>query len=183
MEVRFKSKKTIFDFMITAVAAVVSVTMMIYGVFHFGLKESWPELVLNCFYVICIAMMWMYFFKYRITSQQFNYWCTLNLGVTVLLRDILFPPAFDNKIFSLVCLTLAVGLIMMLTFFYARKDWKTYSKRNLWTICIVDMVIAVLYSVYILLHPTNEYTSYLLTEIWIRPTIAYGLVACFMKED
>ncbi|MBQ9410029.1 MAG: hypothetical protein IJU21_00300 [Bacteroidales bacterium] len=30
--------------------------------------------------------------KIRITTRQFNYWCSLCLGVTVLLRDILFPP-------------------------------------------------------------------------------------------
>ena len=29
-----------------------------------------------------------------------------------------------------------------------------------------------------LLHLTN----YMLTEIWIRPTITYGLVACFVTE-
>ena len=26
------------------------------------------------------------------------------------------------------------------------------------------------------------YTNYFLTEIWIRPTITYGLVACFVTE-
>ena len=30
--------------------------------------------------------------------------------------------------------------------------------------------------------PINEYTDYMLTEIWIRPTITYGLVACFVTE-
>jgi len=75
-----------------------------------------------------------------------------------------------------------VLLIIMLTYFYARKDWKTYSKRNLWMIFIVDMLIAVLYNVVILLEPGDEYTAYMLTEIWIRPTITYGLVACFIKE-
>ena len=28
----------------------------------------------------------------------------------------------------------------------------------------------------------DEYTNYMLTEIWIRPTITYGLVACFVTE-
>jgi len=28
----------------------------------------------------------------------------------------------------------------------------------------------------------DEYTNYYLTEIWIRPTISYGLVACFVTE-
>lgn len=31
-------------------------------------------------------------------------------------------------------------------------------------------------------NPDNEYTTYLLTEIWIRPTLIYGLVACFVSE-
>jgi hypothetical protein len=29
---------------------------------------------------------------------------------------------------------------------------------------------------------TDESTNYMLTEIWIRPTITYGLVACFVTE-
>ena len=70
----------------------------------------------------------------------------------------------------------------MLTFFCAPKEWKTYSKRNLWMICLIDMVIAALYNYDIYLEPINEYTGYLLTEIWIRPTITYGLVACFVSE-
>jgi len=28
----------------------------------------------------------------------------------------------------------------------------------------------------------DEYTNYYLTEIWIRPTISYGLVACFVTD-
>ena len=28
-----------------------------------------------------------------------------------------------------------------------------------------------------------EFTDYMLTEIWIRPTITYGLVACFVTEQ
>ena len=70
----------------------------------------------------------------------------------------------------------------MLTFFYARKDWKTYTKRNLWMLFIIDMVIAGLYHYVISNNPINEYTTYLLTEIWIRPTLIYGLVACFVSE-
>ena len=48
---------------------------------------------------------------------------------------------------------------------------------------IIDMFIAGLYHYVIVYNPVNEYTTYLLTEIWIRPTIIYGLVACFMSED
>jgi hypothetical protein len=73
-------------------------------------------------------------------------------------------------------------LALMLTYFYARKQWSTYSKRNLWMICIVDMVIAWLYTYAIIIEPINDYTSFLLTEIWIRPTITYGLVVCFVTE-
>jgi hypothetical protein len=50
-------------------------------------------------------------------------------------------------------------------------------------IFVVDFVIAVLYHYDIYyLEPVDEYTDYLLTEIWIRPTITYGLVACFVTE-
>ena len=38
------------------------------------------------------------------------------------------------------------------------------------------------YSLDIYLEPTDEYTTYMHTEIWIRPTITYGLVACFVRE-
>ncbi|MBO7417654.1 MAG: hypothetical protein J6U14_01770 [Bacteroidaceae bacterium] len=181
METRFKKKAQIFDIVITAVAAIFSVGIMLYGVNHFGLNEAWPELVLNMFYIACLVMMWMYFFN-KLDTQRFNYWCSVCVGVTVLLRDILFPPPLANFPLHLTCLTLSVLLLLMLTFFYARKNWKSYSKSNLWMICAVDMVIAALYNYDIYLEPINEYTDYLLTEIWIRPTITYGLVACFVTE-
>jgi hypothetical protein len=44
------------------------------------------------------------------------------------------------------------------------------------------MLIAALYNYDIYLEPFTEYTNYMLTEIWIRPTITYGLVACFVTE-
>ena len=182
IEVRFKKKSEIIDILITVVAAVLSVGTMLYGVWHLGLGETWPELVLNMFYIVSIVMMWMYFFKTRITSMQFNYWCSICVGTTVLLRDILFAPPLAFFGIKIACRALSVLLVLMLTFFYARKEWQTYSKRNLWMICIIDMVIAALYNYDIYLEPVNEYTSYLLTEIWIRPTITYGLVACFVSE-
>ena len=182
MEIRFTQKSDIFNILVTVIAAVISVGMVIYGVLTLGLKETWPELVLNVFYIACLVMMWMYFFKGPITTKQFNYWCSLNIGVTVLLRDILFAPPLANFPLHLTCLTLSVTLLVMLTYFYARKDWKTYSKANLWMICAVDMLIALFYQIDILLEPSDKFTTYLMVEIWIRPTITYGLVACFVKE-
>jgi hypothetical protein len=181
--VRFKQKSKIFDVAITAVAGVLSVGIMLYAVGHFGLANAWNELVLNIFYVACLVMIWMYFFNSRhITTQQFNYWCSVCLGMTVLLRDILFAPPLVNYPLHLTCLTLSVLLLLMLTYFYARKEWKSYTKGNLWMICIVDMVIAILYNYDIYMEPFDEYTDYMLVEIWIRPTITYGLVACFVSE-
>ena len=183
MQTRFNTGAKIFDIVITAVGGTLSVAVMLYGVFHFGLGEAWPELVLNLFYIACLVMIWMYFFNSRcITTQQFNYWCSISVGMTVLLRDILFAPPLAYYALHLTCLTLSVLLLCMLTFFYGRKDWKSYTKRNLWAICVIDMIIAALYNLDIYLEPTNKYTNYMLTEIWIRPTITYGLVACFVTE-
>ena len=81
-----------------------------------------------------------------------------------------------------VFLFLSVMLLLMLTYFYARKQWKTYTKRDLWMIFLVDVVIAALYNYDIYIEPAEAYTDYLLIEIWIRPTITYGLVACFVTE-
>jgi hypothetical protein len=134
------------------------------------------------FYIACLVMIWMYFFNYRITTHQFNYWCSISVGITVLLRDILFAPPLAYYALHLSCLTLSVLLLCTLTFFYARKNWQSYTKRNLWAICIIDMLIAALYNYDIYLEPFSEYTNYMLTEIWIRPTITYGLVACFVTE-
>ena len=181
MKTRFKKGAKVFDIVITAVAGMFSVGMMLYGVFYFGLAEAWPELVLNLFYIACLVMIWMYFFD-RLDTLSFNYWCSISVGMTVLLRDILFAPPLAYYSLHLACLTLSVLLLCMLTFFYARKNWKSYTKRNLWAICVVDMIIAALYNLDIYLEPTNEYTNYMLTEIWIRPTITYGLVACFVTE-
>ena len=178
---RFKTKGKIFDVVVTAVAATFSVGTMLYAVSHFGLKESWPELVLNLFYIACIVMMWLYFFN-RLKPDQFNYWCSVCIGVTVMLRDILFAPPLAYYSLHLACLVLSVALLILLTYFYSRKNWQSYTKRNLWIICVIDMVIAALYNLDIYIEPINEYTPYLLTEIWIRPTITYGLVACFVSE-
>ena len=181
MNTRFKKGAKIFDIGLTAVAGMLSVGIMLYGVMHFGLKEAWPELVLNIFYIACLVMIWMFFFN-KLDTQRFNYWCSISVGMTVLLRDILFAPPLAVYSLHLACLTLSVLLLCMLTFFYARKDWKSYTKRNLWAICAIDMLIAALYNYDIFLEPINEYTNYMLTEIWIRPTITYGLVACFVTE-
>ena len=181
MNTRFTKNAKIFDIFITAVAGMVSVCVMLYGVAHFGLQEAWPELVLNLFYIACLVMIWMYFFN-RMDTQRFNYWCSVAVGITVLLRDILFAPPLVYYALELSCQVLSVALILLLTYFYARKDWQSYTKRNLWAICIIDMLIATLYNLDIYLEPTSEYTNYMLTEIWIRPTITYGLVACFITE-
>jgi hypothetical protein len=181
MKTRFSKDAKIFDIGITAVAGMLSVGVMLYGVAHFGLKHAWPELVLNVFYIACLVMIWMYFFN-RMDTQRFNYWCSISVGTTVLLRDILFAPPLTYYGLHLACFSLSVLLLCMLTYFYARKDWQSYTKRNLWAICIVDMIIATLYNIDIFLEPTDEYTNYMLTEIWIRPTITYGLVACFVTE-
>jgi hypothetical protein len=182
MQTRFKKGTKIFDIVITAVAGMLSVGIMLYGVAYFGLKEAWPELVLNLFYVACLIMIGMYFFNYRITTHQFNYWCSLSVGMTVLLRVILFPPPLAYYPLHSACYVLSVLLLLMLTYFYARRDWKSYTKSNLWMIFVIDVLIAILYNYDIYLEPVNEYTNYLLTEIWIRPTITYGLVACFVTE-
>ena len=182
MKTRFKKGTKTFDIGITAASAIVSVGIMLYAVGHFGLEEAWPELVLNACYVACLVMIWMYFFNYRITTQQFNYWCSILVGITVLLRDILFAPPLANFGLHLACLALSVLLLCMLTYFYARKNWQSYTKGRLWAICAVDIAIAALYNYDIFLEPFSEYTEYLLTEIWIRPTITYGLVACFVTE-
>ena len=181
METRFKKKSQIIDVGVTAIGAVLSVGTMLYGVSQFGLGEAWPELVLNLCYIACLVMMGMYFFK-RLNSQRFNYWSSVCAGITVLLRDILFPPPLESYPIHLVCLTLSVTLLVLFTYFYARKDWKRYTKRNLWLLFIIDTAIAGLYNYVIFRNPINEYTNYLLTEIWIRPTLIYGLVACFASE-
>ena len=180
MKARFKNKSQIFDIVVNAAAVILSVGVMLYGVSHFGLADAWPELVLNLLYLACVAMMVMYFFG-RLDSMRFNYWCSICVGVAVLLRDILFPPPLESYPVHLICLALAVLLLLMLTYFYARKDWESYTKRNLWMLFVIDMAIAVMYNIVIYNNPVNEYTGYLLTEIWIRPTIIYGLVACFVS--
>jgi len=184
MEIRFKKWGTILDVVVSTAAAILSVGSLIHGVFLFGLSDAFSRLglILDIFYIACLVMICMFFFNVCISTKQFNYWCSLCIGVTVLLRDILFPTQLINYPIQLSILTLSVLLLCMLTYFYARKDWKSYTKRDLWMICIVDTLIAVLYNIEIYLEPTNEYTDFFLVEIWTRPTITYGLVACFIKE-
>ena len=182
MQTRFKKKANIFNVVLTAVSGMLSVGIMLYAVGHFGLDQAWDELILNMFYIACLVMMWMYFFN-RLETQRFNYWSSLCIGITILLRDILFAPPLATYALQLTCLTLSVWLLLMFTYFYARKDWKTYYKANLWFIFIVDVAIAALYNYDILIETIGEEKPYLMTEIWIRPTITYGLVDCFVTED
>lgn len=49
MQTRFKKKAKLFDIGITAVAGMLSVGVMLYGVFLFGQAKVLPELVLNLF--------------------------------------------------------------------------------------------------------------------------------------
>lgn len=159
METRFKRKSQILDIGITAVSAVLSVGTMLFGVIHFGLHEAWAELVLNLCYIACLVLMAMYFFR-RIDTQRFNYWSSACAGMTVLLRDILFPPPLESYPIHLICLALSVLLLLMFTYFYARKDWRRYTKRNLWLLFVVDMAIAGLYNYVIASNPINAYTDY-----------------------
>ena len=183
MQTRFKKKAKVVDIMVTAIGGTLSVGVMLYGVYRFGLGEVWPELVLNFFYIACMVMIWMYFFNVRINTHQFNYWTSLSVGMTVLLRDILCPPPLANQFLRSACFTLAVLLLCTLTYFYARRDWKSYTKKNLWAIFAIDALIAILYHLDIMCFEViDDYTNYFLTEIWIRPTITYGLVACFIHE-
>ena len=178
---RFKRKIKIVDVGITAIAGILSVCVMYYAVYKFGMQEAGEELILNMFYLACLVMIGLYFFN-RMDTNQFNYRCSLCVGMTILLRDILFPPPLAIYSLHVICLFLSVWLLLMLTFFYARKEWKTYTKRDLWMIFLVDVVIAALYNYDIYIEPTDIYTDYFLIEIWIRPTITYGLVACFVTE-
>ena len=178
---RFKKKIKIADVGITAIAGIFSVIAMYYAVYKFGMQEAGEELILNMFYLACLTMIGLYFFN-RMSPNQFNYSCSLCVGMTILLRDILFPPPLAIYAIHVICLFLSVMLLLMLVFFYARKQWKTYTKRDLWMIFLVDVVIAALYNYDNYFEPTEIYTDYLLIEIWIRPTITYGLVACFVTE-
>ena len=182
MKTRFKSKLQRLEIAVTTLGLMMSAGIMLYGVLHFGLNDAWPELVLNMFYIACIVMMVMYYFK-RLDSRRFNYWSSVCLGITVLLRDILFPPPLENYPVRLICLALSVLLLVLFTFFYSRKNWKKYTERNLRLLYVVDSLLAGLYNIVIYLNPVNDYTVYLLTEIWIRPTIICGLVACLMSEQ
>ena len=187
MKTRFKNKSQIIEIAITAVTGLISVATMFYGVAHFGLGDAyagdvWLELVLNVFYTACIVLMGLYFFM-RIDSMRFNYWTSVCMGITVLLRDILFPPDMKNyPVIRLLCLTLSVALLLTLMYFYARKDWKSYTKRNLWLLFAIDLAISVLYTYVNITTPVDESTSYYATEIWIRSGIIYGMVACFKTE-
>ncbi len=182
VKTRFKTLSKILDIVITATGGVLSVITVIHNLTELGVEVMWLEPVLDVFYIACLTLIWLYFFN-RIESKTFNYWCTVLLGITVMLRDILFTTPMANHTLELICLTLSVLLLCMLTYFYARKDWKSYTKLNLWMICIVDSLIATFYTIdLVYFEHAGIYYDFVLTEIWIRPTITYGLVACFISE-
>lgn len=73
IQTRFKKKIKIIDIVITAVAGMLAVGDMLYGIHTYGLKEIWLEPVLDVFYIACLIMIWMYFFN-KLETNQFNYW-------------------------------------------------------------------------------------------------------------
>ncbi len=172
------------DIGLVIVTIVLSLASVIYGVFYFGLNDgySWLGLLLSGCYLWCVILIGMFIFNTGITFNQFNYLCSLGVGLSVLLRDILFQSEMAFYSLELGTRALSVLLLCMLTYFYARKEWKTYTKWNLWMIFIVDTAIAIMYNLDIYFEPTNEYTEYFLVEIGIRPTITYGMVSCFVSE-
>jgi len=185
MATKPKTKKGSVDIALVIASIVVSVATVIYGVFKFGLNDeySWLGLLTSGAYLWCVILIGMFIFNIKISYHQFNYWCSLGVGFSVLLRDILFPSEMQFYAIELSSRALSVLLLCMLTYFYARKEWKTYTKWNLWMICIVDTAIALLYNLDIYLEPTNQYTEFFLVDIWIRPTITYGMVSCFVAES
>ena len=57
MQTRFKKNAKIFDIVITAVGGTLSVGVMLYAVLYFGLGNTWPELVLNMFYIASLVFL------------------------------------------------------------------------------------------------------------------------------
>ena len=76
---------------------------------------------------------------------------------------------------------LGVAALYADLFLFAQEMAELHQAQPM-AICLIDMLIASLYNYDIYIEPFNEYTNYMLTEIWIRPTISYGLVACFVTE-
>ncbi|MCR4765518.1 MAG: hypothetical protein K5856_05025 [Bacteroidaceae bacterium] len=183
MEKRFKQRTKILDIAISFISVVLSVGSLVYGAFYYDLDDLsiLIELSLNVLYILCLVLIGLYFYKIHITTHQFYYWCSICIGIAIFLRDILFPVEMDYS-FHLVRITLATLMLLMLTYFYSRKEWRTYTKRNLWFILLVDVLIAAVYQTEVILYPSSELTDFYVTEIWIRPTITYCLVACYMSE-
>ena len=70
MQIQFKKISEVLEVAFTALGAVGSVGVMLFGVWHFGLGEAWPELVLNLFYIACLVMVVMYYFAHKLTSMH-----------------------------------------------------------------------------------------------------------------
>jgi len=45
MQTRFKKNAKVADIMITFIGGTLSVSIMLYGIYHFGLSNAWPELI------------------------------------------------------------------------------------------------------------------------------------------
>ncbi len=182
LKARFKEMSKIVNILLTAVSAGISVALVIHLISELDVAAVWLEPLLDVLYIASLAMIWLYFFN-LLDTKRFNYWCSVTIGITVLLRDILFRSPMTNYMLDLLSLTLSVLLLCMLTYFYARKDWKSYTKGNLYLIFIVDTLIALVYSIdLIYFEHVGIYFDLVMTEIGIRPAITYGLVACFISE-
>ena len=89
---RFKKKIKIADVGITAIAGILSVCVMYYAVYKFGMQEAGEELILNMFYLACLVMIGLYFFN-RMAGHLLPA-CDLSfpLGLAASHADILLCP-------------------------------------------------------------------------------------------
>ena len=69
---RFKRKIKIADVGITAIAGILSVCVMYYAVYKFGMQEAGEELILNMFYLACLTMIGLYFFSSGDSAREVN---------------------------------------------------------------------------------------------------------------
>ena len=78
------------DVGLTAIAGFLSVGVMYYAVYKFGLQEAGEELILNMFYVASLTMIGLYFFNHM-SPNQFNYSCSIcaaTIGHICVTRDL-----------------------------------------------------------------------------------------------
>ena len=144
---------------------------------------DWKALVLHILYAICYIWICSYILVGLLTSHGFYRNIIITYVLTVLWRDIVFPPEGlpgGLEIFAgLLAMLEIAGLLILNT------EWKRFSrvKGTMLLVVIFDCVISAIWTINCINGgPTLVSLPFTVLGLWMRPVIALCIYACYVAR-